>query len=165
MMRSKGFGLKKKVRHHPLDVHADPVMDDARVQTIDERSLSLLSISQPLTRESTSIERACPRTCGLAVSETAEFKEWRDRTDLTEPATECFGSRQAGAGKSTLMKHTSAPLPEAPDDSSDRGHFFNARGHALEKTPQACRSRLYISFSKTTLYKGGSSFLSSASSQ
>jgi ankyrin repeat protein len=81
------------------------------------------------------INIAHPSTCEW-LSTTSEFRQWISRENIDSHNGVLWIKGKAGAGKSTLMKHALAYCRDKlGDDCLIAAYFFNARGHALEKTP------------------------------
>ncbi len=100
------------------------------------------------------IDDAHPNTCEWLFS-TTEFKEWRDRDDLSTHNGVLWVKGKPGAGKSTLMNHTLSYCETAFGEHLVVAYFFNARGGVLEKTPLGMmRSIVYQLLNKDdTLYR------------
>ncbi|KAK3340115.1 hypothetical protein B0H65DRAFT_408573, partial [Neurospora tetraspora] len=77
---------------------------------------------------------AHPNT-GDWIFETTEFRQWRDRTDLSKHNGVLWIKGHPGTGKSTLMKHIWRYCQREFEDHIVASYFFHARGDSLEKTP------------------------------
>ncbi|KAH8880199.1 hypothetical protein GQ53DRAFT_617953, partial [Thozetella sp. PMI_491] len=96
----------------------------------------LRSLSFPgLTARQHDIEPAHQHTCDW-LFETAEFHEWRHRTDLLAHNGVLWIKGKPGAGKSTLMKHALNYFRRVFQEHLIAAYFFHARGDFLERTPQ-----------------------------
>ncbi|KAK3946492.1 hypothetical protein QBC32DRAFT_392167 [Pseudoneurospora amorphoporcata] len=80
------------------------------------------------------IPPAHPSTCEW-IRETAKFRQWRDRTDLSRHNAVLWIKGHPGTGKSTLMKHIWSYCQRELQARTTAAYFFHARGDLLEKTP------------------------------
>ena len=78
------------------------------------------------------ISSAHPTTCDW-LFETAQFRQWRDRTDACSHNGVLWIKGNPGTGKSTLMKHVLGHCQRVFGDHIIAAHFFNARGDDFEK--------------------------------
>ncbi|KAI3333501.1 hypothetical protein F4824DRAFT_490871 [Ustulina deusta] len=121
----------------------------------NEKEDCLRSLSFPnMDTRRQNIDDAHPNTCEWLFS-TTEFKEWRDRDDLSTHNGVLWVKGKPGAGKSTLMNHTLSYCETAFGEHLVVAYFFNARGGVLEKTPLGMmRSIVYQLLNKDdTLYR------------
>ncbi|KAF1812865.1 hypothetical protein P152DRAFT_481758 [Eremomyces bilateralis CBS 781.70] len=111
------------------------LLDDPRRPAAGPASDCLNSIGFPdINARRLNIADAHPDTCDW-LFQTAEFIEWRDRTDLPNHNGVLWIKGKPGVGKSTLMKHALDHLENIFADHSIISYFFNARGGILEKSP------------------------------
>lgn len=120
----------------------DPLNKRKRLELL--RALEFSAMSSRLA----SISPAHAKTCDWLVN-TTEFKRWQDQSHRTENHGVLWIKGNPGAGKSTLMRFVLGVAEERESTDVVVSYFFNARGHALERSTEGLfRSLLHQILSK-----------------